>query len=732
MKAAGGTAILSLMDGTDGQKHLPPWRFDAVVVDPEKFEVRIDGKRQDLEPKSFRLLQFLIENEHRAVPKEELFQAVWDGVVVSDNAVSRAVAQIRKVLKDNPRQPKYIETVPTVGYRFIGTLGTPGMAGTAATPETSQPWMRLALVAAPLLLLAAGGVVMNRGSGTVNAKPSRAGAFLPVQLTSSPGLDVGAVYSPAGDKIAFASDRGGSFEIYLRNVKGAPAEIQVTRDGGNNVYPTFSPDGKWIAYQSLSSQGIYRISATGGEPQRVSTFGVQPIWSPDGHWIVFRSHGVTSFSTTDLYYPTDSHLYLVSASGGEPQRIGGPGIGPEGWQSFPTFRGDGKQIRFVNFFNDESSVWTYEIGSHAFRKLFGSKAITYSNATFDTKDRYVWFINCRLNGDISIQQMPLNPETLEPTGDPERISGPQLAASPRDLALSPDGKQLAFTSATSSGAILTQNLAGGDEPRNLITEASFRLLLLRASTSGTRFGYTSFPRNGNPMAWIADADGGHARPIGPEGVDSVFIGLNPDGKHALLASSCLSRDKGARLFTVRLADGAIVDKGPIQASTSHCMSSPDGKTLACLQAQGLRRFAVLRDLVSGAERRIEAEKQETGFPQISRNGEWLAVQLMGGGKMGTAVAMTPFAGGPLETLVQSAEPTHLGGWLPDHDRVFISANRGGIWNVWTLSRTTRKMVPVTHYTTPRTYVRYPEWLAGDRVAFEFNETKGNVFVAPVD
>lgn len=75
-----------------------------------------------MEPKSFRLLTLLVERPDLVVRKEEILQSVWEGTAVTDNALTRAVAQIRKALNDDPREPRFIETAPTVGYRFIGTV----------------------------------------------------------------------------------------------------------------------------------------------------------------------------------------------------------------------------------------------------------------------------------------------------------------------------------------------------------------------------------------------------------------------------------------------------------------------------------------------------------------------------------------------------------------------------------------------------------------------------------
>ena len=103
---------------------LPPsvYRFDGITLDTAAMRLLRGQQELSLEPKSFRLLQFLIENRDRVVGKEEIFRVVWLETAVTDNALTRAIAQIRKALEDDPKHPRYIDTIPTVGYRFIAPL----------------------------------------------------------------------------------------------------------------------------------------------------------------------------------------------------------------------------------------------------------------------------------------------------------------------------------------------------------------------------------------------------------------------------------------------------------------------------------------------------------------------------------------------------------------------------------------------------------------------------------
>src|SRR5579862_6982264 len=114
------------------------YRFDQVEIDVRNLKLTVGSEIRQIEPRTFRLLVFLIENPGRALSKDEIMAAVWPDAVVSDNSLARAVTQIRKALDDDPKAPRYIETVPTVGYRFIGDCKEEQT--TAAEPMRSQPY----------------------------------------------------------------------------------------------------------------------------------------------------------------------------------------------------------------------------------------------------------------------------------------------------------------------------------------------------------------------------------------------------------------------------------------------------------------------------------------------------------------------------------------------------------------------------------------------------------------
>ena len=113
------------------------FRFDRFQADDNAFRLIADGVPVSLEPKALRLLLYLIENRGRLVRKQELLNAVWADAAVTESALTRSVGLLRKTLDDDSRDPRFIETVPTAGYRFIAQVETDGTA--TAEPIPSPP-----------------------------------------------------------------------------------------------------------------------------------------------------------------------------------------------------------------------------------------------------------------------------------------------------------------------------------------------------------------------------------------------------------------------------------------------------------------------------------------------------------------------------------------------------------------------------------------------------------------
>ena len=96
--------------------------FDDFLVDPETWKLSRDGQEIHLEPLVLELLIYLIANRERLVTRVELMDTVWGDTVISESALTKAVARLRQALGDDSATHRYVETVRSRGYRFIATV----------------------------------------------------------------------------------------------------------------------------------------------------------------------------------------------------------------------------------------------------------------------------------------------------------------------------------------------------------------------------------------------------------------------------------------------------------------------------------------------------------------------------------------------------------------------------------------------------------------------------------
>jgi len=143
------------------------YEFGQFTLVPSQKRLLCDREAVPLAPKVFDTLVLLVENQGRLIQKEEFLKALWPNSVVEEQALAHNISQLRKVLQDPAEDPKFIETVPKRGYRFIASIRASGAPPavlaspipSGAVPSSGRPprWPRRAVVAgAAVLVLAAG------------------------------------------------------------------------------------------------------------------------------------------------------------------------------------------------------------------------------------------------------------------------------------------------------------------------------------------------------------------------------------------------------------------------------------------------------------------------------------------------------------------------------------------------------------------------------------------------
>ena len=123
-------------------------------VHPAENTMRCDGELVPPEPKVMMLLVYLAQNAGSTISREQLFEAIWPGVVVSDDTLTQAATKLRKAFGDNARHPRYIQTVPKRGYRLCAAV-TRARDALPSARASGRYRLRRFIVAALVLLAGA-------------------------------------------------------------------------------------------------------------------------------------------------------------------------------------------------------------------------------------------------------------------------------------------------------------------------------------------------------------------------------------------------------------------------------------------------------------------------------------------------------------------------------------------------------------------------------------------------
>ena len=197
-----------------------------------------------LEPKAFNLLVLMVHRPSHLFSKQEIFEAIWPDTAVTDHALTRVIAQLRRGFGDEAREATYIETVPTRGYRWIRPVERFDAEPARLSPRPSnhpssvpRPAGRTRVRRRDAVDGPDGDLPLSRSPGWLDSSRPRDGAQRAPALSafgngrqarcglassnhrsrwSRPASGV----SPQGDAIAYVSDRTGAFEIYVRALSG--------------------------------------------------------------------------------------------------------------------------------------------------------------------------------------------------------------------------------------------------------------------------------------------------------------------------------------------------------------------------------------------------------------------------------------------------------------------------------------------------------------------------------
>lgn len=720
----------------------PIFEFDDVRVDAANALVTKAGKRMALEPKAFRVLVFLLERQGRLVEKEELLAGIWGDAFVTENALTRAIALLRKVLGDTKGEAKYIETVPTRGYRFIApvvlqakSVGEPPASADARSTTTLGSDSSTSLISRRLLLprrwawlfilpLLVAIILLRTGSFAHKSDSSQ--EYHPLQVTNSTGLDMYPTFSPDGNTIAYSSDQSGSFEIYLKQLTRGGSVVQLTNDAARNLQPAWSPDGATIAYYSQSKGGIWLVSSLGGAARQLVGFGSSPAWSPDGAQIVFQSSGIRDLSASASIAIFNSTLWTVSVKDGSLHQLTQTDA-PTGAHNSPAWSPDGKTIAFVTAgFMVSPALWTITLDSGRVTRigsawgLFNPVYARDGQRIFLSAQFSLWEVNLR---DRDNHNEFLRKKIFD--------SLPEIN---RFLAVSPDGHRIAFTRAHTMSNLYAIPMSGdhpSGEPVALTHDTRMRKTNPSVSPDGRRilFDVGSLDRNGG--IWVLDSNGKTSNAVTVPCGQPAWL---QNGEDFYCSSDCDLQGPACQgdlcratdVWRVHISTGAREPVQRVNQDSAFFHYSRDARQAAFLSQKNGPPNVWTVSLDGGPPRQVTFDKEAMGFPAWSPDGQLLALEAQRGDNSQIFVVK------PGEAPIQL---THAPGqnwpfsWSPDGDKIAFAASRDGVWNIRWVSHTTGSERQLTSYTGANHYVRYPDWSPdGKAIVYEYAETTGNIWM----
>jgi serine/threonine protein kinase len=452
-----GLAARTVSDGLSASKAATPTaahtiRGTAAYMSPEQAR----GLPADYRSDQFSFGTILYEMAtgrvafHRETPVQTL-SAVIDTRPEAIAALNPGLPEplqwiIERCLAKDPER-RYESTADL--HRELATLREHTAAARPATAGRGRRF--LAIGAAGAALLAAGLLLGPRLS-----RPAVAPTRSLTRLTFDPGLQTEPTWSSDGRFVAYSSDRSGNFDIWALPVAGGDP-IQVTKDAAHDWQPDWSPDGSEVVFRSeREGGGLFLASALGGDERKLANFGYSPRWSPDGSQILFAE---TSLEDLD----ESPSLYVVRP-GGSPQPVLGAFLAQFRSRPAAAWHPDGRRISLWGYRRDAggATFWTVPLvggapirsdPSPVVRKALDEAALENRRGHFAWSRSGKSLVFVGTSREVrNIWRVEVDPDTLQWTEGPERLTTGPGADS--DVALSPDGR-IAFVTATRNSRIWT-------------------------------------------------------------------------------------------------------------------------------------------------------------------------------------------------------------------------------------------------------------------------------------
>ena len=642
-----------------------PIRFGVFEVDPHTGELRKQGLKIKLRDQPFQILLLLLAHPGEVVSRDELQKQLWpaDTFVDFDRGLNKAVNHLRDALGDSAESPRFIETLPKRGYRFISPIDAGNGHPLEPTPETQQelaeqperwaraqppgsrgatrglrpklfaglPWMIAGLSSVVAVISVA---LLWRATLPADRPMMRFSVDLgpeAVRGRAETGEFYNPVISPDGTRLVFpAKAADGSEQLAMRRLDQSTVIMLAGTEGA--VDPFFSPDGQWIGF--FAGQKLKKIPLQGGGVVSLcdnAGLGHGASWGEDGAII----------ANLDNY-----HLFRVPAVGGEPQVIGKPEQHGERTWRWPQVLPGGENVLFTGAVAasaaalDSANIEVLSLKS-------GRVKVVRRGGSFG---RYLPSGHLIYFRDGTLYGVPFDLGRLETHGAPARL-------------LEADSDRVSFSQ---TGILLYGGAArrAGVAPLAWLDSAGNSKRVVSPSIGISRQAET--PRlspDGNRLA-LAVAGDLFVHDLQRSTVTRLTFdaALNrqpvwmPDAQHIVYCSDVPASDGEFAIWWIR-SDGSsqpeklFGERTPLQVSSI----SPDGRIIAFVRTgrdRGFEIWTLSLDLNDpdhpkpGKPEPFARESLSQVDPAFSPDGRWIAYVSTNGAGVGGQISVRPFPSAP--------------------------------------------------------------------------------------
>jgi len=732
-------------------------QFGVFELDLPTGELRKAGTLIKLQDQPLRVLTALLERPGKLITREELRRQLWpsDTFVDFEHGLSVAVNKLRQALADDPDNPRFIETVPRRGYRFVAPVTDRSVSNEPPKPVRGGITRYMMLIfGAILILISSFSVFFYRHTQTV-APPKQ---HTLAALTFDDGLQIGVTWSPDGRFIAYSSDRGGKFDIWVQQISGG-APVQITKGPGTNWQPDWSPDGRYIAYRSEDGEGgLFIIPVLGGAEltRKIASFGYYPRWSPNGSQVLFRT----------TQYLGLNRFYVVGLDGSEPREVltefpaaheatVSAAWHPDGkrvsvWVASPQWGPDFRTIPLQggpvvkSAFIPEVATKLREVASQGIVEQ--TMDFTFSWAP---SGRSIYCAQT-FRGALNLWKLTVDPSSLQVNGIERLTTGPGPDS---ELALSRDGSKLAFTAEVQHIRAwvypfdaIRGKVTGPGQPVTPTGMSTWRHSLSR---DGKNLAFSG-SHAGHAQLWRRSLEDSNMAPV----LDDDYIRDNPrwshDGRRLLYERWNVATDED--LLVLWSAESS--NEKPICDATNITGSFdwlPDDNSFLVTLKDSRTKRAEIWQLPANANGMpnsapcgrmlISDPIYDLYQPNVSPDGRWIAFEEVRDAPtaLDSTLYVMPASGGQRTKITDGKQWADKPRWSPDGKIIYFVSRRAGFFNVWGIhfdparGAATGSAFPVTSLDSPS--VGMPQHLPSVDVSLDKNhlvltieEVSGNLWV----